>query len=271
MNWLIATDLDGTLLDDAYGYAEAAAALDAIGEEFDDVAIVLASSKTLAEMLALAGLAVRPPMLIFENGAGFAVPRLSSSAGDDAGDYDLTILGAGYAEICSALHEISAEAEFRFRSFHQMSRAEVAELTGLGMTEAALARRRLASEPLRWHGAPQALPRFVTALGARGLRLQRGGRFYHVTAAAADKRHALDALLAKLDADYDVSPMLIACGDAPNDLELIDAADRALLFPQRDGTYLREADERIAHARTAGPADWLAGVRRIIIEDSTAT
>lgn len=260
MSWLIVTDLDGTLLDDGYPYLEAERALDAVAADFEQIRVALASSKTLAEMRRLVTRTRRKPILIFENGAGVACPPDPAAAADDE---DLMLLGTPYAEICGALHELRQEPDFDFRGFHEMSRYEVAELTGLGMDEAALARRRLASEPLLWLGKPVALERFRGALADRGLDLLRGGRFHHVTGPGG-KRAALDRLLERVARADGTSPRVIACGDAPNDLELIDVADRALVFPQRDGTYLRREDERIAHAPAAGPAEWLAGVRRLL-------
>ena len=161
------------------------------------------------------------------------------------------------------LYELRQEPGFLFRGFHQMSRAEVAELTGLSLQAASLARRRLASEPLIWGGTPEALALFSDALGEHDLRLQKGGRFHHVTSHVS-KADALFRLLVRAGQTGQRAPSILACGDSPNDLELIDAADQALLFPQRDGRFLREASPTLHHAPVAGPSCWLSSVRKIL-------
>ena len=261
MSWLVITDLDGTLLDDDYPYESAAQALDTLTLEFEDLRLALASSKTLAEMERLAKQSRSHMTLIFENGAGIAE---SSAAWTGTNDLNLTLLGTPYAEICGVLHELRHDDPgFAFRGFHEMSRHEVSELTGLDPDAAGLARNRLASEPLLWLGTTVALERFREALAERNLKLEKGGRFHLVTGPGG-KRAALDRLLERLARADGDCPRIIACGDAPNDLELIDIADRALVFPQRNGSYLRGENDRVAHAAGPGPAEWLEGVRRIL-------
>ena len=51
---LLATDLDGTLLDDDYLYEQAAEALDSLASTYPDAQTALVSSKTPAEMIELA-------------------------------------------------------------------------------------------------------------------------------------------------------------------------------------------------------------------------
>ena len=65
---LVFTDLDGTLLDDAYRFLGAEAALARLAEQ--RIPLVLATSKTRAELTALAAQLPGVPGLIFENGAG---------------------------------------------------------------------------------------------------------------------------------------------------------------------------------------------------------
>ena len=70
---LVFTDLDATLLDDSYSWAPAAEAIERLKR--GKHCLVLSSSKTLAEMHALAlELDLNAP-LIAENGATIAIPE----------------------------------------------------------------------------------------------------------------------------------------------------------------------------------------------------
>ena len=69
---LVFTDLDGTLLDDAYGFAGAEPALAQLAEQH--IPLILATSKTRAELTGLAAQLPGVPGLIFENGAGITCP-----------------------------------------------------------------------------------------------------------------------------------------------------------------------------------------------------
>ena len=69
---LVFTDLDGTLLDDAYRFAGAEAALARLAKA--QIPLVLATSKTRAELTTLSAQLPGVPGLIFENGAGITCP-----------------------------------------------------------------------------------------------------------------------------------------------------------------------------------------------------
>ena len=73
-DWMVVTDLDGTLLDhDDYSWEPAAECVATLAEH--EVPLILASSKTLAEMRRLAGELELSQPLIVENGAAVAWPE----------------------------------------------------------------------------------------------------------------------------------------------------------------------------------------------------
>ncbi|QJX02783.1 hypothetical protein HML84_16525 [Alcanivorax sp. IO_7] len=61
------------------------------------------------------------------------------------------------------------------RLLSELDDAEVAELTGLPLEEAALARRREGSQPLLWDGDETGWRRFCMALERDGLTVTRAG------------------------------------------------------------------------------------------------
>lgn len=263
-HWLIVTDLDGTLLDDTYALGEAARVLDQIQQLDQTIRVVLASSKTLSEMQLLADQVKQPVFLIFENGSGVAWRDGSLVRGGQqmVDGYQVVKFASAYRQVCEVL-ELHRSLGYPFLGFSDMSDVEVAHRTGLTVPDAARARARLCSEPIVWHGHADLFNSFCASLGEYGLTVQSGGRFHHISS-GSNKAAALSYLTGQLRYEQGIQPMVLACGDAPNDLELLDKADLALVFPQRCGTYIRELDSRVRHAPQAGPSYWFTAVEQIL-------
>src|SRR5690606_4397002 len=132
--FVIFTDLDGTLLDhDTYDWTPARPALDALATR--DIPVVLCSSKTRAEMRALASAMQLDSPLIVENGGGVWLPpswadRLPADA-VPADDGWIVVLGERASTLRHALGAVGDAVGARLRGFGEMDVTEVAELTGL--------------------------------------------------------------------------------------------------------------------------------------------
>lgn len=255
---LVATDLDGCLLDaHDYSWEPARGALDALHAA--GARLVLASSKTRAEMEALAGeLAALIPVaaLIVENG-GAVVRR---------GDPQPVVLGLPRERLVAALGELARAAGARVRAFHELSAAGLAALTGLTPDAAALALQREYDEPFVLEGGgARAVAALSAGAAARGLVLTRGGRFWHLSG-ACDKGRALGVLLEHERAEGRPATTL-ALGDAPNDLALLRAADRAVIVPRPDGCADAELGAELPEAERAphpGPRGWNEAVLAVL-------
>lgn len=245
MRLLILTDLDGTLLDHAsYDFSPARPVLDLLADR--GVPVVLASSKTAAEIaLWQQRLGLERWPAVVENGAAL---------------FDGHFDDATYRRLRVALAEIGAP----FRGFGDMEVAEVVELTGLSPEDAALARKREHSEPGLWLGSAAELPAFLDALAARGITARRGGRFLTLSFGASKA-----ARLSELRARF-APEVVLALGDAPNDAEMLEAADRGVIVRNDHGPGLPslagEASGRIRRSRAPGPAGWAEGVAALLEE-----
>ena len=271
-NWLIATDLDGTLLDDRYGYGDAASAIDEVTAKYN-VVVLLASSKTLAEMIQLAERCTSRPLLLFENGAGMAwrSDQLSVQGDFTIGSYQVTTqlpVATGYPGLRAILEQWRSEKGYEFRGFGDYTAREVANITGLNLADAALARQRLCTEPLLWLDSPEQLASFETQLKMNGLQLISGGRFLHVMP-PGNKSDAVARAAGWLTQDPGQSRRLLACGDAANDLAMLQNSDIALVFPDSSGSYLLPTSATVHHACAPGPAAWLSAVSRVLHSEST--
>ncbi|MCB1388975.1 MAG: HAD-IIB family hydrolase [Rhodobacteraceae bacterium] len=241
MRLLIFTDLDGTLLDhETYDFAPALPMLDRLAAM--GVPVIAASSKTAAEIAGWQerlGLSRWPA--IVENGAA-----LADGAFDDA----------GYRRLRLAVAALGAP----FRGFGDMTVQEVAEVTGLGPEAAALARKRAYSEPGIWRGTDAALERFLSALSARGISARRGGRFLTLSWGGS-KAGRMAELVARLRPE-----VTVALGDAPNDAEMLAAADWAVVVRNEHGPGVAPLPDetRVIRTRAPGPNGWREGLEAVL-------
>lgn len=256
---LIFSDLDGTLLDaEDYSFAAASTALQLIRERA--IPLILTSSKTLAELQVVQrSMGVSGPM-IFENGAGIAIPEgYFDPAARNTNSAALRVQhsGPGYPVLRKMLITLRQDHGFGFRGFGDMGVAEVVAATGLDDIAAQRARQRQATEPIQWQDSEIALRRFKELLAQRGLRLLAGGRFLHVMP-AVDKAQAMRRLISWFRTLHpDVTFRVIAAGDSDNDRDMLEAADTAIVVRKTDGSWLQlKRDTHLIHTRQPGPAGW---------------
>ncbi|ARC89872.1 mannosyl-3-phosphoglycerate phosphatase [Rhodovulum sp. MB263] len=248
---LIFTDLDGTLLDhETYSHAEAAPALRALRAA--GVPVILASSKTAAEIAPLRtelGLSAYPA--IVENGAGRLEP-----------DAEAPRTGGRYRALRSALSQVPAPLRSRFKGFGDGGTEWIAEVTGLAPEAAALAARRLYSEPGIWSGSETEKSAFLAALQAQGVSGREGGRFLTLSFGASKAGQ-----MAEIAARY-TTPFVVALGDAPNDREMLEQADQGFIIanPHRAPMPPLAGEEtgRIQRIAAAGPKGWNLALRQVI-------
>jgi mannosyl-3-phosphoglycerate phosphatase len=274
---LVFTDLDGSLLDhDDYSFGAALPALERLRRQH--IPLIATTSKTLAEMRQLQRALRNNHPFIVENGSAIGIPRgyfaepgyADYASAEYDGDFRLLRLAPAYNHVISILHRLRENRGFRFRGFHDMSNAEVARDTGLSEAEAALARQRSCTEPLLWQDDETAFRKFSAELAADGLRLLRGGRYWHVTS-SADKATAMRELTALYRRAGECDYTTVALGDSPNDTAMLQAADIAVVIRHKDGTAMDlESSKRCIVTGQPGPAGWNAAVTDILNELSPA-
>jgi mannosyl-3-phosphoglycerate phosphatase len=263
---LIATDLDGCLLDEtSYSFDAARPALAAL--HAGGVPLVLASSKTRAEMEVLAGQLAPVAGLIVENGGAIVWPEgspLPPVAGARRYGYGWFLeLSIERASLVAALAGIGTALGIQIRGFSDLSVTEIAEITGLSREAAVLAAAREYDEPFLLDQAAD-VPRVVAAAESRGLRVTRGGRFHHLTGNTG-KGRALRMLLAAHD-ELDRPFITVGLGDSANDQSLLEAVDRPVVVPRADGRAdpVLAVLPRIRFAPAPGPRGWNAAVLEVL-------
>lgn len=278
--WLVATDVDHTLLDDPGEAALAGECLRRLHRR--DATTLLASSKTFSEMVALqdeAGLAPQP--FLFENGGGIGWPldrwaaRLAAAPHARLGGYGAIVPSAAPGPPTAVLTAIREREGLRFTLLGELSAAEIGRRLGLAEDRARMALERFASVPLVWH-ADDDLERLRRQLDDHGFVAVRGGRLVHV-GPRGGKGETLERLLPLLADPGPAAPLrVLACGDGENDRSLLEAAAVALVFHPPDTPPLRLAAagpgrRPLRHSvHAGGPRRWLDAVEAALAEVAVA-
>ncbi|MDO9463319.1 MAG: HAD-IIB family hydrolase [Deltaproteobacteria bacterium] len=256
--YLIFTDLDGTLLDhDTYEYRNALEALNYIKHQ--RIPLILCSSKTKTEIEHYRKeLGLEDPF-IAENGAAIFVPKGTLDTRDmifvEYRDYKVIELGTRYSRIKDLFAAIKAETGLKLSGFSEMSEDQVVELTGLGRDMAALARQRDYSEPFLFLEEEARLAELERAAEKRGLKITRGGRFYHLIG-DNDKGKAVQILKKLYETEGQVL-VSVGLGDSPNDFPMLENVDIPVLVKKKDGRYARwTTEKKVILAPDAGPKGW---------------
>lgn len=250
---IVATDLDGTLLDaESYAYDPAISALRELAGA--GVRTVFCSSKTAAEIEALQAALGMQEGFVAENGAVLS---------DGVAGHPPILRGRPVDAVDAALAALRNAHDFPCQWFGEMTVARICELTGLTPEDAALARKRLCTEPVWWPpDCGQQRARWRELLAADGWQTLRGGRFETV-GSAMDKAEGLAALLEIWGIERSQC-RIVAAGDSENDRTLLQAADDAIVFPARDGRYLKlKRPHRRAPA--AGPSCWAREIGELLM------
>lgn len=247
--FVVFSDLDGTLLDHSdYSWSPARPALDVLAQL--GAPVVLASSKTASEIVVLQqamGLGGLPA--IVENGAGIIGLQPGT-------------VGERYSALRKRLDHLPEALRKCFEGFGDMDVARVMSLTKLSQQDAVRARERAFSEPGVWHGSDAEEIALIDALADLGIAARRGGRFLTLSfgGTKADR-------MAEIITHY--KPQFsIALGDAPNDIEMLEAADYGIIVanPYHDPLppLGSERTGRIIRTSKCGPDGWNEAMLKLV-------
>ena len=269
MRTLVFTDLDGTLLDHhSYTWSAAVPALAELRRRH--IPVVFCTSKTRTEVQSLRREMGHQDPFIIENGGAIIVPQgyrphllpTKSWPGKS-----WVVLGRPYHEVIQDLRKLARSAGVSVRGFHQMTPTQVAQVTGLSSRDARFAYRREFDEPFVIQSETPAKVRALRSIAKeRGLQLQRGGRFWHISR-GCDKGLAVRMLAGLYAKSWADTVRTIALGDSANDLSMLRAADTAVLIPKPNGSYDRtvlRALPRVVRAGKPGPEGWNQALRQVL-------
>jgi mannosyl-3-phosphoglycerate phosphatase len=249
---IVFTDLDGTLLrHEDYDWSAARGAVAELAQRA--IPLVIASSKTRAEIEAWRSRLGNHDPFISENGGALYVPPgwtpRPLPGATETGRYLCVRFGTAYPRLRRALRRIARGAGVPLRGFGDMDAGEIERLTGLTGEDLLLAKEREYDEPFITGRALDSgeEARLHEIAGALGLRVTRGGRFRHLIGQNS-KGAAARLLISAYETD-DARVRSLGLGDGPNDLELLRAVDVPVVVARADGTHAPELAEALPHAR----------------------
>ncbi len=252
MPLLVFTDLDGSLMEhESYSIEPAKPALEELRSR--GIGLILNSSKTAAEIRALQTQHSLPGPFICENGAALY----------ESPDTAAESFGTAATKWLPAVHSLRQAKAYKFSGFSDWSAAQIANLTGLSPTQAALAKQRHYSEPILWQDSESAKTEFLHWLSSQGLRLLEGGRFFSIQS-HFDKSDAMAWLTQKLSSAS--NPLItIALGDSPNDEAMLNSADIAVVIKSAKSNQVACSNAKLTiKTNKPGPAGWNQAIFEIL-------
>jgi len=271
---VIYTDVDGTLLDaETYAWEAARPALEAVRRH--RALVIPCSSKTRAEMEPLLReLGIRGPFIV-ENGGAIYLPREEfadmvpegASAGDS--EWMRLVLGAPHSRLRACLADLKRRLSVPVVGWSDLTPEEIARECGLSREEAKRAMQREFDEPFRVASEdPDVLSRIEAVVAAHGLRLTRGGRYFHLLG-LTDKGRAVRTLTALLHRRFP-SILTVGIGDSENDVPMLREVALPILVRRPSGEPDPVAHRSVPHARVTsgiGPAGWNEAVLQVLAEE----
>lgn len=250
---MIFTDLDGSLLDErSHSYVAAIPAL--LDLRRAGIPVIPVTSKTAAEVRLLReALGLEGPYVV-ENGGAVMLPQPD-------GAEKRQVFGRAWGDARRFL--IQHRETFGLCGFGDMTAQEISVLTGLSRDAAHRASLREYTEPFVM-ASPTGLPELTNLARLEGLRIERGGKLFHLSG-RHDKGLAVRWLLDEVAAQCPASVRSIGIGDAPNDLSFLAEVNEPITIPRPDGRHLRwPPDQPIWRAPYAGSRGWCAAIRRTL-------
>jgi D-glycerate 3-kinase len=266
--WLVFTDMDGSLLDHHnYHFDEAVPTLMAL--EDHHIPVIPVTSKTQAEVELLRDSLHNSQPFIVENGAAIFIPvgyfKQQPADTIEKNGYWLKEFVAPRSHWQSLIEQTRSRYQGEFKTFAEVGIDGIIAMTGLNVHAAARAARRQYGEPIAWQGNGNLKQQFINDLKQAGAHILEGGRFMHVSG-DCDKGRAIQWLKQRYQtASPDTQMVSLAIGDSQNDKAMLEQADYALLIrsPVHPLPTIERTDKLVVSSHT-GPKGWAEGVNQII-------
>lgn len=263
MTFIFITDLDGTLLgqnDFNFGMisSEVTGLLNA------GHLLVLASSKTKAEIESFCHELGRNVPFIYENGAG--AENFSPFGERGVSLYSHQNQKAIPIDALLTIWERDIPLSLRTccQFVKDMDEKAQKDCLGLEATALELAMRRSFSLPFTFSGSASNGQDLEYLVAQAGLSVQQGGRVYNLSG-CHDKADYLPKIR-KWTTKAKTTPMLIVLGDSKNDIKMLKQADVSCVIPAQDG-YCLSLGNGISPtivAPRAAPMGWLDAVMEVL-------
>ncbi len=249
-SFVVFTDLDGSLLNhDDYSFDDAREMIEFLKE--NSIPLIIVTSKTKDEVLRLQKLLKIDSPFIVENGAAIFFRENK--------DLKEITLGESYKKIRAFIEKV--KDKYEIKGFRDMSLDEIIAYTGLEEEIAKISSKREYSEPFLIKDERK-LSEVEKLAEKEGLKIMKGGRFYHCMSVNQDKGRAVDILLNMYKRK---NPKLksIALGDNYNDIPMLLRVDIPVLIPRYNHKFIDFDKKGLIRAKYPGSKGWSEALERI--------
>ncbi|MEM9769655.1 MAG: haloacid dehalogenase, partial [Cyanobacteria bacterium P01_D01_bin.71] len=153
------------------------------------------------------------------------------------------------------------------RGFGDLSVEQVQELTGLSAAAAHQAKAREFTEPFL---TPKKMPpaTLTAAVEEMGFKVVVGDRFSHLIGGSAGKGIAVHRLAELYATTFAAGEKIVTVGlgNSPNDLDMLENVDRAIVLPGASGPHLQLGNRGWTIAPQPAPEGWAIAVKQILAE-----
>ena len=265
-DYLVFTDLDGTLLDySSYSFEAAIPALQFISSK--NIPLIICTSKTRAEIELYRRLLDNRGPFISENGGAIFIPDsyfpYDFGYDKEVDGYKVIELGTPHKTLIEALNSIKKDTGANLKGLSEMTIQELSEVSGLNREQAELARKREYDEPFIIYGDEWDKERVKEEITGRGFKHTEGGIFQHIMG-ENDKGKAVRVLIGLFRVKLS-EPKTIGIGDSLNDLPMLEAVDIPILVQKPGGGYdSRIKLNNLMLARGIGPEGWNRAILNLL-------
>lgn len=240
MKKIIFTDLDGTFLNHTdYKFEESKEALKYILD--NNIPLVFTTSKTKTEVEALQKeLNIEEPFIV-ENGAALFIPKgykkfnFSFLESFDEKYYYIK-LGLSYEKILSFFNLV--KYKYNLEGFSTLSNEKLCNLTNLSEKQILLSKKRDFTEPFILE-KEENLPDIQKKALSCGIKITKGGRFFHMIGEKQDKGLAVKKCIEIFEKVENQKLYSIALGDGTNDIPMFERVDLAIIIKNHLDSYIQ--------------------------------
>ena len=269
--WLVFTDMDGSLLDHfTYQFDEATQSLNTLATQ--KIPVIPVTSKTQAELEQLRDDLHNHHPFIIENGAAVFIPKgyfkEQPSDTTETEAYWIKSFVKPRETWQQLITKIRSRYEGKFITFAEAGLDGIVAMTGLKSDQASKAAQRQYGEPLSWQGNCIDKGEFIKDLENMGANVLEGGRFLHVSG-MCDKGIALTWLKNVYQNQAPEQAITsLALGDSGNDIAMLETADYATLIrsPVHELPNIQRKEGLFVSTST-GPKGWSEGISNFIPSD----
>lgn len=262
MKTLIFSDLDGTFLNhDDYSFKGALEALEILKDK--NIPLIFTTSKTKTEVeLLQKEVGISEPFII-ENGAAIFFPKiyknLDLSFLEEYENYYIFSLGIKYNEILNFYNQY--KVKFKMIGFSDMSLEDISFYTDLSKDEANFSKNRTFSEPFILKDDFY-LEELKEKAKKSGLKITKGGRFYHLMGEKQDKGIAVKRAIEIFSSVYNDEIKSIGLGDGENDLPMLLNVDIPIIIKNHNNKYIDFDCKNIQKSTFKGSKGWNEMVKK---------